>query len=102
MPVTIKTENNIMTALIDGDIDHHSAQKIREDIDTSILRTKPNQLYMDFNGVSFMDSSGVGLILGRYKLMKSVNGSVKVINCPPIIDRMLKLAGLKTLNLLED
>lgn len=102
MPVTIKTENNIMTALIDGDIDHHSARQIRENIDTSIINCRPFQLYLDFNGVSFMDSSGVGLILGRYKLMKSVNGTVKVVNCPPIIDRMLKLAGLKTLNLLED
>ena len=68
MPVRISTEANTMTAFLSGEIDHHSAAAIRDAIDTQIQINRPKLLKLDFSEVTFMDSSGVGLIMGRYKM----------------------------------
>ena len=67
----ISESEDTITAYLTGDIDHHSARNIREDIDAFIQMKKPYLLRLDFSGVSFMDSSGIGLIMGRYRLMSS-------------------------------
>ena len=54
---------------------------------------------IDFSGVQFMDSSGIGLIMGRYKLMLSMGGKLKVINVPKRLERMVKLSGLEALRI---
>ena len=102
MGVRLKIDKLEITAYIEGDIDHHTAREIRENIDAAILSSHPTLLYLDFGAVSFMDSSGVGLILGRYKIMQSINGNIRVINAPPIIGRMLKLAGISKLKMMEE
>ena len=62
MPVRISTEANTMTAFLSGEIDHHSAAAIRDAIDTQIQINRPKLLKLDFSEVTFMDSSGVGLL----------------------------------------
>ena len=89
-----KKSNNSIYALLEGDIDHHSAKSIREKIDEEIEKNRPNLLTLDFGKVNFMDSSGIGLILGRYKLMKFLNGNIEIINASPRIERIIKLSGL--------
>ena len=69
MPVTIQLENPCLTAVLDGEIDHHCARSLREEIDQAILDYEPHQLRLDFEKVTFMDSSGIGLILGRCQQM---------------------------------
>lgn len=99
MPVEIKTDEKHMTALISGEIDHHSAAGLREAIDDSILRLNPELLTLDFSAVSFMDSSGIGLIMGRYRLMQESGGRVAVCGASPVNARMIKLAGLGRLGI---
>ena len=67
----VKTEfkNSVLTAYIQGEIDHDSAAEIRAHIDAAAQSRKPKVLCLDFSGVSFMDSSGVGLVMGRYRQM---------------------------------
>ena len=62
MPVTIQLENPCLTAVLDGEIDHHCARSLREEIDQAILDYEPHQLRLDFEKVTFMDSSGIGLL----------------------------------------
>lgn len=88
-----------MTALLSGEIDHHSAAALREAIDDSIHRCKPKQLRLDFSGVSFMDSSGIGLIMGRYRLLSEYGGKLSVQGTSPVNARMIKLAGLGRLGI---
>lgn len=102
MSVKLSIEKNAVTACIEGDIDHHSARQLRENIDAAVMSVCPALLYLDFGKVTFMDSSGIGLILGRYKIMQSLGGSLRVINAPPVIGRMLRLAGITKLNILEE
>lgn len=80
---------------IDGELDHHSASLIRAGIDEAVIRCRPSTLTLDFSAVGFMDSSGVGLVMGRYKLMKAIGGEVELTGLSPVALRMMKLAGLE-------
>lgn len=102
MGVEISFQNGIMIAVLKGDIDHHTAKDMRESIDNYVSKTAPRILKMDFSGIQFMDSSGIGLIMGRYKLVHSLSGKLKVINIPKRIERMVKLSGLAKLGIFEE
>lgn len=97
MSAKIEYGKNEIKVYLDGEIDHHSACLIRVSIDEAIIRKRPRLLVMDFGGVTFMDSSGIGLVMGRYKLMKSVSGRIKVENLSPMAYKVMKLAGLEKL-----
>ena len=99
----LRTEykNNILTAYIDGEIDHDSAAKIRSRIDGAAQSLKPKLLNLDFSAVSFMDSSGVGLVMGRYRQMKLIGGALRVVNVPDRLYRIFAMSGLEALGVLR-
>ena len=67
---------------------------MREKIDREIERVRPSLLILDFKKINFMDSSGIGLIMGRYKLIKALKGNLKIVNVSQRIERIIKLSGL--------
>lgn len=99
----IKTEfqNNILTAYIKGELDHSSASEIRVQIDGECESKKPKLLSLDFSGVTFMDSSGIGLVLGRYRNMKLLGGALRVVNIPENMYKVFALSGLEGLGVLR-
>ena len=97
MPVRIENQDGIITAFIMGDIDHHSAKEIRETIDFSLESSLPEILVLDFKDVTFMDSSGIGLVMGRYKLMQSMDGELRIQNVSSHMKKVMRLAGLDKL-----
>ena len=97
MSVRLILKETEMTAILSGEIDHHSAREIREAIDEAASKVKPKVLTLDFSAVQFMDSSGVGLIMGRCKLMQIWAGRVIIANLPPKIEKIVSLAGLNQL-----
>lgn len=99
MPVTIEPKDSAVTARLEGEIDHHSAREMRQAIDSAVVRMTPGILRLDFSGVGFMDSSGVGLIMGRYRLMSEMGGTVEVVNVPEKMSRMMRMAGLGRLGI---
>lgn len=92
-----KDDSTTITAAITGEIDHHSARWLRMDIDTAISDNAPQVLRLDFKDVTFMDSSGVGLVMGRHKNMKEIGGKVELINMPEYIEKVMSLAGMDKL-----
>ncbi len=92
--VTIHQQGKTMTAQLSGEIDHHGAKILRTQIDDKINACAPSTLVLDFSGVTFMDSSGIGLILGRHKLINAGGGMVIVQKAPSEIRRVLSLAGI--------
>lgn len=82
---------------LDGEIDHHSASLIRAGIDDAIILRRPRLLVLDFGEVSFMDSSAIGLVMGRYKLMKNHDGQIRVENLSASAYKVMKLAGIERL-----
>ncbi len=94
MGVRIEAEESTVKAFLDGEIDHHCAPLIRSEIDTAVDDKHPEALIMDFGDVTFMDSSGIGLVMGRYRLMKSIGGRVCLQNTPAHIKKVMRLAGM--------
>lgn len=99
MPAKTELNGSVLVAKVSGEIDHHSARSIREAIDCSVERSRPEKLILDFSEVSFMDSSGIGLIMGRFRLMSEIGGKLEIANARPSVSRMIKLAGLERLGI---
>ena len=93
--VKITEECGILTAYIGCEIDHHTAKPIRERIDRALFEKKPHTLVLDFSGVDFMDSSGLGLIMGRAECAEAVGATVRVEGLSPTLSRLLRIAGLE-------
>ncbi len=95
--VEFKTTSDGLIALLSGEIDHHSAKQMREEIDSRISVSLPKKLYLDFGGVTFMDSSGIGLIMGRFRGMQALSGSVCILHAAKPFCKVMRLAGLEKL-----
>ena len=80
MESVYKKENKQLIFKLEQDIDECAVQKIRRKLDNEIERFMPKEVIFDFNNVSFMDSAGIGLIIGRYKLASMLGGKVQVTN----------------------
>lgn len=78
------------------EVDHHSAASIRECADRLILDDKVKNIVFDFEGTTFMDSSGLGIIIGRYKKISCFGGKVYAINTSERIGRILKASGMSS------
>ena len=87
--------NGVLVAKIQGDIDHHSARHIRDSIDSYIFEKKPNSVHLDLSLVEFMDSSGLGLILGRYNTACEIGAILKILSPSKGVKKVLELAGIE-------
>ena len=92
----------VVTAYLSGELDHHAAAGIREEIDERASGLRPSLLVLDFGDVTFMDSSGIGLVMGRYRLMRSLGAELGVTGLSPRLRQMMKLAGLEALPVWEE
>ena len=103
MPVRLETgaEENCLTAYLSGEIDHHAAKNLRETIDSRAAAQKPQKLLLNFREVTFMDSSGIGLVMGRYRLMQELGGELRVTGVPSHIRKVMRLSGLDKLAVME-
>ncbi len=99
MPVNIEVKDTVMRVLLDGEIDHHTAAAIREEADAAIDAELPEVLILDFRDVTFMDSSGIGLVMGRYRKLKELPHpcELHITNTSPSIYKVMHLAGLERL-----
>lgn len=102
MSVTIESSGNLMVVYLIGELDHHTAKDIREKIDFAISCKKPNNLVLDFKNITFMDSSGIGLVMGRFRLMQNHKGSVEIKNVTPQTKKIMELAGLGRIAIINE
>ena len=93
MNTQIEYSNKTLYVRPIGDIDHHSAKYMREEIDRELYKYQPQTMIIDLSSVDFMDSSGLGLILGRYTKINMLGGVLKVANPSNKIEEILVLAG---------
>ena len=101
MSCEIRSVGELLTVELSGEIDHHSAKDIRERIDEAIEFNMPTLLIIDFGGVTFMDSSGIGLVMGRYRTLQKKGAKLNLTNLPPNIYKVMKLAGIERLAKIE-
>ena len=95
------TAGSILSVRVRGEIDHHTAAGIRQGIDAALFEKRPKKLILDLSAVSFMDSSGLGLIMGRYSVMKELGGEMIVWNPSPETRSILTLAGMERMVRIE-
>ena len=88
-----KIDDKLVVTLV-GELDHHSAEEVRVKIDDRIERDNIKKVIMDFKEVTFMDSSGIGLITRRFRQLRDRGGSVGVINVNKRLDRILLMSGI--------
>lgn len=79
---------------ITEEIDHHTTEKIRRKMDNEIKRHMPKKIIFDFNQVTFMDSAGIGMLIGRYKTIRMLGGGAELINVKPSIKKIFEMCGL--------
>ena len=89
-----KDDSDSLTIYLSGEIDHCAAEKLRDGIEKLIERSDAETLILDFHDVSFMDSSGVGMLIGRYKTMAERGGCVFARGMQPTVRRVFYMAGL--------
>lgn len=94
MYLTLKAKDKNLIVSFKGELDHHSSKEAREKIDKYYLDKNLNNIILDLRGLTFMDSSGIGLIMGRYKNTKKNNKKVIIVNDNSYVERILKMAGL--------
>jgi stage II sporulation protein AA (anti-sigma F factor antagonist) len=93
LQVRFERKKGTLIAYLDGDIDHHSSRDIKEKIDYELLKPITRNLVMDFENVSFMDSSGIGIIFGRYNNVKNFGGKMGIASLSDNLLRIIKLSG---------
>ena len=86
---------NTLKIKLRGEIDHHSAVAVRSSIDDMIKRKRPAEVVIDMSAVDFMDSSGLGLIMGRYAVVKELGSAFCVLDPNPRIEKIMRLAGME-------
>lgn len=94
MKVDFVKKGIVLTAQMQGEIDHHAAAEIRTKVDAYITGSNVQTLVMDFSQVSFMDSSGIGMVMGRYQNMKRLGGKLCIVGLQQSVKRIVEMAGL--------
>ncbi len=95
--VTYEERADALVIRIGGEIDHHSAVGTRTEIDQKILALRPPRVLLELSAVEFMDSSGLGLIMGRLSLVKQYGGTLSVLDPSPAVVKIMHLAGMERL-----
>jgi stage II sporulation protein AA (anti-sigma F factor antagonist) len=97
MPVTCAEENRCLTAWVAGELDHHGAKAVMEELDRQIDVTLPRELTLDLKGLTFTDSSGIAVLLRAYRRMGQNQGAMRVVNTPAQAHKVFRAAGLERL-----
>ena len=94
MNINFAKQDKQLIVEITEEIDHHIAEKIRRKVDDEITRYMPRKTIFDFSRVTFMDSAGIGMLIGRYKMMKLIGGSLEIVNISSTVKRILEMNGI--------
>lgn len=103
MELTCDCYNRNLIIKINGEIDHHTSEMIRDKVDKEFSRNNAKNIIFDFSNINFMDSSGIGVIMGRYRHTKQLGGSVAIVGANASLDRIFNISGLhKIINSYEN
>lgn len=96
MTVRVEEKDGTTVAWLSGELDHHAADDVRRALDQALVRNRSDKLVLDMSRLTFMDSSGIGVVLGRYRKVKESGGRMAVRGLSDRMDRILRLAGVYT------
>ena len=101
MPITVTSRDSALTIALSGEIDHHGAREMMAQMDQAIAERLPTRLVLDLSGVTFMDSSGIAVLLRSRRQLEHTGGELRVTGIPAQARRVLDAAGIGRLISLE-
>lgn len=87
-------KDNVLIIRLDGELDHHEASSLKEEWQKKMIQFRANDVVLNLENITFMDSSGIGVILGRYKEITAAGGELVICSINPAIERLFQLSGL--------
>lgn len=94
MEVKLLGEKRTLLVRLTGEIDHHVSAKIKDEIDGKLCSTNAINIVFDFSELKFMDSSGIGMIMGRYKKVRTLGGRIIAFGVDAQILRIMEMSGI--------
>ncbi|WP_273852198.1 anti-sigma F factor antagonist [Guptibacillus spartinae] len=94
LSINLEVRHPVLLIRLDGELDHHTSEELRDRVDTILEERKIEHIVLSLEGLSFMDSSGLGVILGRYNKVKSFGGEMVVCSISPPVKRLFEMSGL--------
>lgn len=94
MELICKTTGRALLAEMRGELDHHNAARVREELESRFAAAGMRNLIFDLSQLRFMDSSGLGILIGRYKTVSALGGQVRIAAPSEQADKLLRLAGI--------
>ena len=91
----VRSRDGLVCVYLHGEIDHHSAVALREELDRLLVHRRPRRFVLDLSRIEFMDSAGLGLLMGRYRLMRELGGEMAVDRPNERILKILRLSGME-------
>lgn len=90
----VEHKKNVVMVKLVGELDHHTSEDVRKKLDEILLKENSKHMIVNLDSLSFMDSSGIGVLLGRYKLLKSKGGKLILCQISKPVHKLLELSGL--------
>ncbi len=97
MQIRFTSRGNTLIAVFAGELDHHSAEYLRHKLDMEIIKATVKNVVFDFSKLVFMDSSGIGVIIGRYRNLQKLKGKLAIAGASITIKRILEMSGVNRL-----
>ncbi|MBB6448974.1 stage II sporulation protein AA (anti-sigma F factor antagonist) [Geomicrobium halophilum] len=100
--VETEQKNSVLCVRLQGELDHHTASAVRDKVDEALANPQIKHILLNAEGLTFMDSSGIGVILGRYKKLQARGGELVICTVSSSVYRLLEMAGLFKVLRLEE
>lgn len=94
LEITVTIKKKILVVSLSGELDHHTAKEVKNLIEEVVKNRNIKNLILDFSNLIFMDSSGIGVIVGRYKLLSSLGGRIVISGASKNVSRLLYMSGI--------
>lgn len=102
LSVHFETKQHVLLVRLSGELDHHEAENLRNEWQRVLSNQNLKHVVLNLESLSFMDSSGLGVILGRYKEVKQQGGEMVVCSISPAVQRLFEMSGLFKIIRLEE
>lgn len=103
MEITVTIRKKVLVVSLSGELDHHTAKDVKNLIEEVIKNRGVVNLVFDFTNLTFMDSSGIGVVIGRYKLIRSMGGKVTIVSPARNVSKLLSMSGInKIIEIFDD
>ena len=103
LEITVTIKKTVLVVSLSGELDHHTAKDVKNLIEEVIKNRGVVNLVFDFTTLTFMDSSGIGVVIGRYKLVRSMGGKVTIVSPARNVSKLLSMSGInKIIEIFDD